>query len=606
MNARSTHRLGSGTRALIARWAGVAVVATTMVAGVVLAGPAGASTASPKTDSTLAASARGVGSGRLSVIVRKTTPDSPAAENVVRRLGGTVTHELPIIRGFSAQIPGNSLGALLASSAVNRVWGDGRIRVSSLGTVDMAKYLTKSPNNLWHAEIRQGPAYTRGYDGTGVGVAVLDTGVNPNADLGSRMVYHASFAPDVDLFDHYGHGTHMAGIIAGNGSLSGGGYVGVAPGANIISVKVAEPDGTTDVSVVIDGLQWIYSNAAQYRIKVVNLSFGTDGVQSYLLDPLDFAVEQVWNAGITIIASAGNRGPGPGTITKPGDDAFVITVGAIDTGTVAGLLDDTVAAFSSQGPTQDNLSKPDLVAPGISIVSNRVAGGWLDTQYPAARIGESYFKGSGTSQATAIVSGVVALMYQANPNLTPNVVKTILTYTAQPLGGLAGSGSGLVDASTAVKTSMNNSAFNHPANQGVAPSTGTGTLEGSRGSFHVYTDLDGDGENDDMVTGEIGFNGTSWGGSSWGGTSWGGSSWGGSSWGGSSWGGSSWGGSSWGGSSWGGSSWGGSSWGGSSWGGSSWGGSSWGGSSWGGSSWGGSSWGGSSWGGSSWGGDGWG
>jgi serine protease AprX len=445
-------------------------------------------------------------------------------------------------------------------------------------------------NTVWQQTIRLASAWKMS-DGSGVTVALLDTGVNEVPDLAGRILAKVDFTPDHDGVDYFGHGTHMAGIIAGNGTLSGGGYIGVAPNANIISVKVAEPDGTTDVSVVINGLQWIYSNAAQYRIKVVNLSFGTDGVQSYLLDPLDFAVEQVWNAGITMIVSAGNRGSGSGTITKPGDDAFVVTVGAIDVGTTTGISDDTVAAFSSQGPTQDNLSKPDLVAPGIAIVSNRVAGGWLDTQYPVARVGDNYFKGTGTSQATAIVSGVVALMYQANPNLTPNVVKTILTYTAQPLNGQAGSGAGLVDAAASVKLTLNSSAFNHPANQGVAPSTGTGTLEGSRGTYHVYTDLDGDGEFDDLVTGEIGYNGTSWGGSSWGGSSWGGSSWGGSSWGGTSWGGSSWGGSSWGGTSWGGTSWGGSSWGGSSWGGSSWGGTSWGGSSWGGSSWGGDGWG---------------
>jgi serine protease AprX len=566
MKSGSGARGNGGIRALMARWAGVVFVAT-KVSGAALASPAGASTSTfiGKADPALRATAQASPASSMRVIVRKIAPRSQAAESVVRRLGGTITHELPIIKGFSAAIPARALSSLASSPAVARVMADGRIHMTGL---EVTKYLKLDPNLLWRSEINLGKV--KAYNGSGVGVAVLDTGVSPNADLGTRLVYNASFAPDVDVFDHYGHGTHMAGIIAGNGTNSAGQYTGVAPGANIISVKVAEPDGTTDVSVVIDGLQWIYSNAAQYRIKVVNLSFGTDGVQSYLLDPLDYAVEQVWNAGMTVIVSAGNRGPGPGTITKPGDDAFAVTVGAVDTGAVAGTVDDTVAAFSSLGPTRDGLAKPDLVAPGVSIVSNRVAGGWLDTQYPAARIGDYYFKGTGTSQSAALVSGVTALMYQADPNLTPNVAKFILTSTAQPFVGLAGSGAGLLDAAAAVKLSLSTAAL-HPANQGAVASNGNGSLEGSRGTYHVYTDLDGDGVSDNMVSGDIGFNGTSWGGTSWGGTSGGGTSWGGTSWGGTSWGGTSWDGTSWGGTSWGGTSWGGTSWGGTSWGGDGWG-----------------------------------
>jgi serine protease AprX len=591
MKAGSAGKGRSSVRALMARWAAVAVVTTTMVAGVALAGPAGASTAPAKADRALLASAQASPSARLQVIVRKTAPGSQAAEGVVRRLGGTITHELPIIRGFSALIPARALSQLASSPAVARIMADGRIHMMG---VDMGQYDSSAPNNIWRQEVKL-PQVSSKYNGAGVGVAVLDTGVFPNADLGSRLVYNASFAPDVDVYDHSGHGTHMAGIIAGNGTNSAGQYMGVAPGANIISVKVAEPDGTTDVSVVIDGLQWIASNAATYNIRVVNLSFGTDGAQSYLLDPLDFAVEQIWNSGIVVVVAAGNRGPNAGTISKPGDDPYMITVGAADLGPTSANSDDTVAPFSSRGPTQDGFAKPDLVAPGISIVSDRDPGSWIDTGHPLARVGDYYFKGSGTSQATAVVSGTVALMIQADPTLMPNVVKAALTATAGGnLSGQVGAGAGLVNVNSAVGAAALGAADPYklaPANRLLVPSTGTGTLEGSRGSYHVYADLDGDGIAAEMVTGQIGYNGTSWGGTSWGGTSWGGTSWGGTSWGGTSWGGTSWGGTSWGGTSWGGTSWGGTSWGGTSWGGTSWGGTSWGGTSWGGTSWGGDGWG---------------
>jgi serine protease AprX len=317
-----------------------------------------------------------------------------------------------------------------------------------------------------------------------------------------------------------------------------------------VSIKAAEPDGSTDVSVVIDGLQWAYTNRLAYNIKVLSLSFGTDAVQSYLLDPLDFAVEQVWNAGITVVVSAGNRGPLVGTITKPGDDPFVITVGAADNGTRVGQRDDTLAAFSSVGPTQDLVAKPDLLGPGVGMVSLRCPGCTVDLEHPEARIGDDYFKGTGTSQATAVVSGVVALMYEANPTLTPNQAKAVLVSTARDMPNMFGAGAGLVDAYNAtVKASMNRA-----ANRGVVSSTGLGPLEGSRGTSHAFADLNGDGITE-TVLGEIGWSGSSWGGTSWGGIAWGGSAWGGSSWGGSSWGGSAWGGSTWGGSSWGSEDW---------------------------------------------------
>src|SRR5207253_3938343 len=175
--------------------------------------------------------------------------------------------------------------------------------------------------------------------------------------------------------DRFGHGTHVAGIIAGSGAESDGHWAGVAPGAKLVSLKVAGPDGATDVSVVLAALQWIVSNRDAYHIGVVNLSFGTDGTQSYAVDPLDYAVERAWKAGIVVVAAAGNNGGLAGQeITKPGDDPYVVTVGAAATGDDPGNGDDTVAPFSSLGTTEDGFAKPDLVAPGISIASLRAPG----------------------------------------------------------------------------------------------------------------------------------------------------------------------------------------------------------------------------------------
>src|SRR5919198_155173 len=390
--------------------------------------------ATGKADPALLRAAQAAPASTLPVIVRESRPKSADAEGAVRSLGGTVTRELPIIGGFSAQVPANSVGSLTEASSVLRLWGDARLHMAG---VNMGQYDSASPNTVWRQELKL--PQTQAYTGAGVTVAVLDTGVYPNADLGSRLL---------------------------------------------------------------------------------NLSFGTDSTQSYLQDPLDYAIEQVWNSGIFVAVAAGNRGSGAGTITKPGDDPYVVTVGAADTGLTSARSDDSVAPFSSVGPTQDNVAKPDLVAPGISIVSDRCPGCAIDVAHPLARVGDSYFKGTGTSQATAIVSGVAALMFQANPSLTPNLVKAILLGTAgKDFSKQSGAGAGVLHAGGAVNSATTQSYTNVPANQGLVPSTGMGTLEGSRGTMHVYTDLNGDGT-PDMVTGEIGFNGTAWSGSAWSDNAW--------------------------------------------------------------------------------------
>jgi serine protease AprX len=456
----------------------------------------------------------------------------------------------------------------------------------------------------------------RGANGSGVTVALLDTGVSPLPDLAGSAVRITTgaiggvpadcvnFSGQPTCADEYGHGTFLAGLMAGNGSSSDGRYRGTAPGAKILSLKIAGPDGSADVSKVLAAIQWVVSFRDTYDIRVLNLSLGTDSTQSYRVDPLNYAVERAWKSGIVVTVAASNRGPGAATIAKPGDDPYVLTVGAIDDVGTAAREDDLLPDFSSRGPTvADGLAKPDVVAPGAHLVGLAAPGATISTTFPST-MPQPYRRASGTSMATAAVSGLIAAMLSADPSMSPDRIKYALMATARPTASAdpKAVGKGLIDGNAAL------SAPPGVANQNLTPSDGRGSLALSRGSLKVRLDpraggvvLDGETTAQlrswsNMLSGFLGgglgniFQGSSWTGSSWTGSSWTGSSWTGSSWTGSSWTSGTWYGSSWTGSSWTGSSWTGSSWTGSSWTGSSWTGSSWTNSTWYGSSWTGSQW----------------
>ena len=360
--------------------------------------------------------------------------------------------------------------------------------------------------DVWQTAIRLDQVSSR-YDGSGIGVALIDTGVTPSADLGGRLLARGELTPEGDGLDHSGHGTHMAGLIAGDGSQSAGAHPGAAPGANLVSIKVAGWDGATDVTTVIAGLQWAVSNRDRYGLRVINLSYGTDSLQEPDRDPLDYAVEQAWAAGLAVVVSAGNDG---GPATKPGDDPFVITVGAADVHDTAVVTDDTVAAFSGGRD-----AKPDLLAPGVSLVSLRAPSSTIDVFNATARVDDAYFKGSGTSQATAIVSGVIARMLEANPLLTPDQIKGALVATANGVVTGPGAGAGLVDADEAVDrgnptTKGKGDGLPIPrANLDAIRSTGLGSIAASRGTEPVVADLDGDGV-PEPLTGEVDAFGNPW------------------------------------------------------------------------------------------------
>jgi serine protease AprX len=453
--------------------------------------------------------------------------------------------------------------------------------------------------------------WNAGYTGKGVDVAVIDTGVAPVAGLnGPGKVING---PDLSLesqnpstanLDTNGHGTFMAGVIAGNDGQPGG-YRGAAPDARIVSLKVGVADGGTDVSQVIAAIDWVvqHRNDNGMNIRVLNLSYGTNSSQSYTVDPLAYAVEQAWKAGIVVVAAAGNSGYQLGAsaqgLADPAYDPQILAVGAADTIGTATPWDDQVASFSATAASCNSGCRgDDLIAPGAHMQGLRVPGSYIDQNNPGAALGSSYFRGSGTSEATAFVSGAAADLLQRYPQLTPDQVKAMLTSSCDRLSSYnwKQQGCGELDMSKLLGASVPSVSA---AQQYNATGTGTGSLESSRGTDHISLNgvvLQGEQDIfgmpfDSAAMALLEAAGHSWSGGMWNGSSWSGSSWSGSNWSGSSWSGHSWSGSSWSGSSWSGSSWSGSSWSGSSWSGSSWSGSSWSGSSWSSGSWLGASWG---------------
>jgi serine protease AprX len=426
--------------------------------------------------------------------------------------------------------------------------------------------------------------WNAGYTGKGVDVAVIDTGVSPVAGLDApgKVVYGPdlsleSQAPNLTNYDTYGHGTFMAGLIAGNDTD----YRGIAPDARIVSLKVATADGGADVTQVIAAIDWAVQHAHDpgFNIRVISLSYGTNSTQAYGIDPLAYATEQAWKHGIVVVAAAGNtgyqRGAGAPGLADPAYDPYVIAVGASDALGTMKVGDDDVASFSASSAGCGSLCKnPDFVAPGAHLQGLRVPNSYIDANHPEGLLDARYFRGSGTSEATAVVAGAAALVLQRFPSITPDMVKRYVVSTAVKLGGFDSQAQGAGEMRLGEMFKKNPPAYQ----QKFTPGTGAGTLEAARGTDRISRDgLALTGERDIFGTAvdtqalaTLEASGSSWSGGAWNGSSWSGSSWSGSSWSGSSWSGSSWSGSSWSGSGWSGSSWSGSSWSGSSWSGDAW------------------------------------
>lgn len=365
--------------------------------------------------------------------------DCHALASTLSTVDGRHVSVLKLIRGIAAEVSISGLPALVEDARVSRVTYDRPVRAF----MDVAAPTVHAPA-LWQ----------QGLTGDGVTVAVIDTGIYPHPDFTKPENRITAFCDLVahrsEPYDDNGHGTHVAGAIAGNGLKSGGTYRGIAPGARLVGVKALDSYGGGSLSTVIQAIDWCVDNKERLGIRVINISLGAPAQESYRTDPLALAAQAAWKRGIVVCAAAGNDGPESRTIATPGTHPDIITVGASDSRGSVDSWDDTVAPFSSRGPTIDNIDKPDLVAPGVSITSTAAKKSVLSLLQGRKR--SEYITLSGTSMATPIVSGIVALMLQADPTLDPDAVKSRLVATADSLGFAPNSqGSGLVNAQRAVE-----------------------------------------------------------------------------------------------------------------------------------------------------------
>jgi serine protease AprX len=288
-------------------------------------------------------------------------------------------------------------------------------------------------------------AYGRGIYGKGIGVAVVDTGIMGHTDFvagGNRIVaFKDMIHGRIDMYDDNGHGTHVSGIIGGNGTASDGMYMGIAPKCNIIGVKALNYKGNGNVSDVLSAFDWIMTNKARYNIRIVNISVGSTSDESANeQSSLVVGVDELWDRGIVVVVAAGNNGPGPRTISMPGISRKVITVGASDDNVSVEVFGTKTIDYSGRGPTLACVKKPDIVAPGSNIVSccppkndnrtNRGLFGRVRTDF----YGGLYTTKSGTSMATPIVTGAMALLLSAYPDMTNREVKIRIKNSSTDLG----------------------------------------------------------------------------------------------------------------------------------------------------------------------------
>jgi serine protease AprX len=427
-----------------------------------------------------AAGDAGATPARHEYIVQMDKGASPAAgKRLVRTLGGRVTSPtLRVINGFGASLSKKAAKSLGRHPRVKNVTRNRRMGASSTDssggytcpTTDATTVAAKpapGPGREWepsllnsyqrlaqpmiHA-VRADKAWYRS-TGRGVGVAVIDTGIAGDVPdfqtpgwQGSRVIASAVTNPCArDANDHYGHGTHVAGLIAGNSLLYPpdhpltGRYMGVAPRANLVSVKVSDDDGNTTVLDVIHGLQFAVDNKHAYGIRVVNLSLSSTVAESYKTDPLDAAVEQAWFSGLVVVTASGNEGAQQDGVTfAPANDPWVITTGALDDKGTWTRLDDILAPWSSRGLTQDGVRKPEVLAPGAGLVSTLAPGSDFAKICPACVVDGRYFRAGGTSMSSAVVAGAAALLIEEHPEWSPAQVKGALMATLDDVPGAGG------------------------------------------------------------------------------------------------------------------------------------------------------------------------
>jgi len=427
--------------------------------------------------------------------------------------------------------------------------------------------------------------------GKGIDVALIDTGVAPVAGLENVMhgpdLSFEGASPQAAYIDTYGHGTHMAGIIAGTRS----GQQGVAPGARIISVKVAGHDGKTTVPQVVAAIDWVVEHRNQdgLNIRVLNLSLGQQNIKTHIGDPLSMAVEKAWKAGIFVVVAAGNDGETYGQLDSPAIDPYVLAVGAADSLSADERNDLLVPSWSAMGNGSRDV---DIVAGGRSVASYRVPGSSVDAKAPNARVGDDLFKGSGTSQAAAALSGAAALMLEANPSMSNDDLKKTFMAGADDLGNndKRKAGEGLVDVVGASSDLQTNRQKHLPADNTSGLKVLSGKIQPVIGTTLSSTDTTFTATS--LTTTRVyepvsieATSGATWSGGTWSGGTWSGATWSGATWSGGTWSGATWSGMKWSGATWSGATWSGGTWSGATWSGATWSGATWSGATWSGKGW---------------------
>jgi subtilisin family serine protease len=550
----------------------------------------------------------------VSVIVRE-RPGATAPDRVIKAVGGAVGRRFAALDSLVAEVPRSAIPVLQTAQGVVSVTPNVRLHLlSGVYSSTSGSYSEASdPYSIYNLTQHVGAQkyWAAGYTGKGVDIALIDSGVAPVDGLTASGkvvngpdVSFESQAPNLRYLDTFGHGTHMAGIIAGRdneavaGSYVGDSthFIGVAPDARIVSIKAADSHGATDVSQVLAAIDWVvqHKNDNGLNIRVLNLSFGTDSNQEYYLDPLAYAVEVAWFKGIFVSASAGNQGFGTALdgLSDPAYDPYVLAVGAsVSQG--SSYSGDSVASFSS---VSLRVRTPDVVVPGAHVQSLRDPGSYVDVKNSSTGlINSRFFRGSGTSQAAAFASGVAALVISQRPSATPDQVKALLKSTAVALAFASSSseGSGEVNLASTLKASV--PLF---STQSYLRSTGTGTLEASRGNAHLVAngvtlsgeqDIFGHAVNTTTLASLEG-KASAWSGGVWNGNTWEGSGWTASTWAGTAWATTQWQGSSWYGVQWSNSTWDNNTWSNNTWSNSTWDDNTWDNSTWDNNTWSNSTW----------------
>lgn len=461
-----------------------------------------------------------------SYIVRSDTSDR--AFTVTSHFTNQITSVLPVIDSVTACITPSQLTSLRQNSAIVNVFPNTSTEtVGNGGWTEDGGTGNTSPSTDYPDAIGANMVWQDGVNGSGVTVAILDTGISRHRGLlrgiddpkTSRIIAWVDLvSKKKEPIDPNGHGTHIAGIIANSQLGSDNEWNGVAPGVDLVGVRVLDNNGKGTYETVIKGIQWVLDNKDKYNIKVINLSLVAPVQSPYWADPLNQAIMQAWANGIVVVVAAGNTGPNPMTIGVPGNNPYVITVGAFtDNFTPNDWSDDYVTPFSSAGPTLDGFVKPDLVAPGAHMVSTMLPSSVIARKHLANRISNQYFSMAGTSQAAAVVSGVSALVLSNNNALSPDEVKYRVMYTAFPwtdpntgdaLYSMWQQGAGRVNAPDAVFADIPGT-----ANNGLdinADLAGTSHYEGysywdeNAQAFRLYGDEQGSTGNFGLWSGRFG------------------------------------------------------------------------------------------------------